>query len=867
MKREAFGEWLGRKGISTVTLRRSLATRVERALTTLGYASNDLDEAFAADELAGALSQLQTLGRTLSPGEPLPILLPSGSRNPSSRLTGMAAALRNYRDFAAGKPAVPDAEDAQKEAVWLVTARHGDEDGLAGFVERGEWSLVYEGRYSQKVREMQPGDRIVMRDYRSRSVEPPFETNGAGVSSMVIRAIGTITQNRNDGLSVAVDWDEISEPRTWYFYTNNETVWRLPENEHSIRLITFLLDREEQDYAWYLARPYWRDRLSSGGSDADRIRRHALEEFIEPARARGDASVTIGVRAVNEALGLKDGWPNICQALEGRKFLEMAALAPPTRIGKPISSATSFRFLLAEASIAWSPDPTNLILYGPPGTGKTYATAREAVRLCTGMEMDDSDPVARAALMVEYERLVGTGQIAFVTFHQSYAYEDFVEGLRPPSGGEAAEGGPGFRLDVRPGRFREIATLAEQARKRASEHHSVADGNLAGRRFWKMGLGAIGTEDDVYQACIDGKFVALGWGGDLDWSDPRFSSLDAMRDEWQVHFAADQHPDDQQPSQTGQTWTFRNAMKDGDIVIVPYGNTAFRAIGQVTGEYYFERSDLGTYSQRRQVRWLLTLDEPLPLDLIIDGKFTMRTLYEIDDTRIRHAALERLLGGADDGSDNRTPDQFVLVIDEINRANISKVFGELITLIEPDKRLGRPNALTVKLPYSPGDFGVPANLHILGTMNTADRSIALLDTALRRRFDFKELMPEPEKLAEAAKRTGIDLVTLLGAINDRIEYLHDREHQIGHAFFMPCITRNDVDLVLRRKVIPLLQEYFYEDWEKVAQALGDGEAVKTGQGRFLTRKVLAPPPGVEDQRDERWRWTIRPAFDLPLLNA
>lgn len=151
MKREAFGQWLGRKGISTVTLRRSLATRIERALTTLGYASNDLDEAFAADELAGALSRLQTLGRTLSPGEPLPILLPSGSRNPSGRLTGMAAAVRNYRDFAAGKPAVPDAEDAQKEAVWLVTARHGDEDGLAGFIDRGEWSLVYEGRYSQKV--------------------------------------------------------------------------------------------------------------------------------------------------------------------------------------------------------------------------------------------------------------------------------------------------------------------------------------------------------------------------------------------------------------------------------------------------------------------------------------------------------------------------------------------------------------------------------------------------------------------------------------------------------------------------------------------------------------------------------------------
>lgn len=531
-----------------------------------------------------------------------------------------------------------------------------------------------------------------------------------------------------------------------------------------------------------------------------------------------------------------------------------------------MSSATSFHFVLAEAPPAWSPEPMNLILYGPPGTGKTYATAREAVRLCTGVVMGDGNAEARAALMTEYERLVGTGQIAFVTFHQSYAYEDFIEGLRPPTGGDAQEG-PGFRLDVRPGRFREIATLAEQARKRAAEGRGGVDANLTGRRFWKMGLGAIGTQDDVYQACIDGKFIALGWGGNLDWSDPRFDSLDVMRDEWQAHFPADQFPDEQQPSQTGQTWTFRNTLQTGDIVIVPYGNSAFRAIGEVTGDYYFERSDLGSYSQRRPVRWLVTLDEPLPLDLVVDGNFTMRTLYEIDNARVRDAALGRLIGRGDNRPANHTPDQFVLVIDEINRANISKVFGELITLIEPDKRLGKPNALTVKLPYSTGDFGVPANLHILGTMNTADRSIALLDTALRRRFDFRELMPEPGKLAEAGRRTGIDLVGLLAGINDRIEYLYDREHQIGHAFFMGCATLGDVEHVMRRKVIPLLQEYFYEDWEKVAQALGDGEAVKTGAGTFLARTLLSPPPGVDEQRDERWRWAVRERFDLPRLDA
>ena len=164
---------------------------------------------------------------------------------------------------------------------------------------------------------------------------------------------------------------------------------------------------------------------------------------------------------------------------------------------------------------------------------------------------------------------------------------------------------------------------------------------------------------------------------------------------------------------------------------------------------------------------------------------------------------------------------YVLIIDEINRGNMSQIFGELITLIEEGKRLGNSEELEVILPYSKDKFSVPPNLYIIGTMNTADRSVEALDTALRRRFCFEEMQPKPDLLTD--KNIGVvNLKELLTTINKRIEVLLDRDHTIGHSYFINLETEQDLRNAFKNNIIPLLQEYFYGDYEKIGMVIGNG---------------------------------------------
>ena len=534
--------------------------------------------------------------------------------------------------------------------------------------------------------------------------------------------------------------------------------------------------------------------------------------------------------------------------------------------------------VVAETADGWSgcmpsDESKNIILHGPPGTGKTYETIKMAVELC-GVSVPEND---RAALQKEYQRLVDARRIEFVTFHQSLSYEDFVEGLRPEteSGGADGSTSGGFSLKPVPGVFRGFVENAVSGGTAALDDETELGTKSRfalgpNRKVFKMSLGQKNNrkDDKIYDDAIKFNHVRLNVI-DIDISDPEYSDNDKILELLKNYEANHERIADK----ADKVWTlerFKNQARLGDIIIIAWGTKEFRAIGEITGEYeYRERTEPG-YRHYRNVKWHWVKSSGVGVDKIKKKKiFNGRAFYEMKKEEWHFGAIEDLVNSdkREGVNSNSTSDveekgnnnSYVLIIDEINRANISKVFGELISLIEEDKRLGEQNELTVKLPYSRTRFGVPPNLYIVGTMNTADRSIALLDTALRRRFTFREMMPDPSLLDPLVSACGVDLPILLATLNKRIEYLHDREHQIGHAYFMQCTTSDKLDKVMRQKVIPLLAEYFFEDWGKVAVVLGDGDPEGKGKtGGFLRSVVLKRPEGGDDDDESpRIRWEVR----------
>lgn len=364
----------------------------------------------------------------------------------------------------------------------------------------------------------------------------------------------------------------------------------------------------------------------------------------------------------------------------------------------------------------------NLILQGAPGTGKTYAVPEIVTRLCGLTKQGD----ARETIAKAYDELKKKGRVVFTTFHPSLDYEHFVEGWRPTTKdnedeNEEAADEPETSFTLRNGIFKDIALRAADGVATEGLELSFPEGT----RVWKVSL-AQSRENELRDDCLTHGRIRIDlWGNEAHDLNDVSALIDARcRGSRPLH-------------------AFCNRMKKGDVVVSCYSSTQTDAVGIVVGdcEFLSEEIDRG-YPLSRKVKWLWK-GEPVEIADFMDGySFTLNTVYSITN----RFTTNRVLLFLSQRKVLRKPEikhpPFVLVIDEINRGNISKIFGELITLLEPDKRRNGVEGETCRLAYSNREFGVPPNLYVIGTMNTADRSIGMLDYALRRRFVFHTLTPK-----------------------------------------------------------------------------------------------------------------------------
>lgn len=452
--------------------------------------------------------------------------------------------------------------------------------------------------------------------------------------------------------------------------------------------------------------------------------------------------------------------------------------------------------------------PLNQILYGPAGTGKTYNTINYALSILDGRDpekqqtQDDRD---------KFKRYMDEGRISFVTFHQSYGYEDFVEGIKVVSENNQ------LTYPIIPGIFKNICQLASaNVKSNISEKF-----DLGNRAIWKMSLGRAGIEDDLYRSCLDNDVVLLGWGDDID-----FTGCNELQTIKQKLTEFD-YPINQLDTASSYVNTFKNKIKNGDLIVITDGNLKFRAIAEVIGAYEYDSEQEFSYHQVRKVKWLKSFSPSLKNEDYFKKIFSQSTVYNLENAVDKDKLQNLLTKGKNEKSN--IDNKYVLIIDEINRGNISKIFGELITLIEDSKRAGNKEELTLTLPYSNEPFSVPNNLYIIGTMNSSDRSLTSVDIALRRRFEFIEMMPKPDVLS-GIDIEGVSVQYILETMNKRIKVLLDRDHCIGHAYFTPLIEEPSLELLMtifEKRIIPLLQEYFFDDWTKINLVLGENGMVHT----------------------------------------
>ena len=436
----------------------------------------------------------------------------------------------------------------------------------------------------------------------------------------------------------------------------------------------------------------------------------------------------------------------------------------------------------------------NIVLYGAPGTGKTYDVPELAVRLCDPAFMA-AEP-SREEIVSRYNQLKTEKRIAFTTFHQSLDYEDWIEGLRPVVNENSQ-----VTYKIVSGIFKELCEEAERPVDK-DKQVDISDNAV----IWKVSLQGTG-DNDVRRECMENNHIRIGWDG--------YGPVISDETDWSVYNGEGKQILD----------AYINKMKIGDIVMSCYSSQTIDAIGVVAGEYEFE-DKFPNYKRVRRVNWLVKNINENIVEMN-DGKtMTLGTVYRLNSITLDN--VKSILEKYNTSSKMEENDKaYVMVIDELNRGNVSKVFGELITLLEADKRKGRINAESVVLPYSKKGFHIPNNVYLIATMNTADRSLGSLDYAIRRRFAFIAEKPFglevdgfDEDLFEKVsslfvknfddyKESGWDQTMKLEPADTLSDEYKPEDVWIGHSYFLMQDEEGEDNTSNRLlyEIIPLLEEY------------------------------------------------------------
>ena len=436
----------------------------------------------------------------------------------------------------------------------------------------------------------------------------------------------------------------------------------------------------------------------------------------------------------------------------------------------------------------------NVVLYGAPGTGKTYDVPELAVRLCDPAFMA-AEP-SREEIVSRYNQLKTEKRIAFTTFHQSLDYEDWIEGLRPVVNENSQ-----VTYEIESGIFKKLCEDAERPVVK-DKQVGISDNAVV----WKVSLAGTG-DNPVRSDCMKNSYIRIGWDG--------YGPVISDETDWSVYNGEGKQILD----------AYINKMKIGDIVMSCYSSQTIDAIGVVIGDYEFE-DKFPNYKRVRRVNWLVKNINENIVEMN-DGKtMTLGTVYRLNSITLDN--VKSILEKYNTSSKMEENDKaYVMVIDELNRGNVSKVFGELITLLEADKRKGRINAESVVLPYSKKVFHIPNNVYLIATMNTADRSLGSLDYAIRRRFAFiaekpfglevegfnEDLFEKVSSLFvknfDEYKESGWDQTMKLEPADTLSEEYKPEDIWIGHSYFLMQDEEGEDNTSNRLlyEIIPLLEEY------------------------------------------------------------